>query len=74
MSSDPIERSVLAARLATLRGEYSSGQQLLAELDARASTLREQLLRIHGAMQVLDELLACSARVSGEPVRSGDGA
>ena len=52
-----IERSLLAARQATLRGEYSSGQALLADLEARSAALREQLLRIHGALQVLDELL-----------------
>jgi hypothetical protein len=52
-----IDRSVLVMRLATLKSEYTSGQHLLADLDARASTLREQLLRINGAAQVLEELL-----------------
>lgn len=56
----PLERSVLAARLATLRGEYSSGQQVLAELELRAAALREQLLRIQGAAQVLEELLGAT--------------
>ena len=52
-----IDRSVLVMRLATLKSEYTSGQHLLADLDARAATLREQLLRINGAAQVLEELL-----------------
>uniref|UniRef100_UPI003F49777D hypothetical protein n=1 Tax=Cupriavidus necator TaxID=106590 RepID=UPI003F49777D len=56
-----IERSRLQARLATLRSEYSSGQRLLAETEARATTLHEQLLRIGGAAQVLEELLAAEA-------------
>jgi hypothetical protein len=64
-TTDPIERSVLAARLATLRGEYSSGQALLADLEARAATLREQLLRIQGAAQVLDELLQAAGADAG---------
>ncbi|UIF91184.1 hypothetical protein [Cupriavidus sp. UYPR2.512] len=60
----PIERSLLQARLATLRSEYGTGQRLLAEAEARAATLREQLLRIGGAAQVLEELLA----TADEPV------
>ena len=56
-----IECSVLAARLVTLRGEYGAGQQVLAELEARAQGLREQLLRIQGAAQVLEELLGPGA-------------
>ncbi len=58
----PIERSLLQARLATLRSEYNAGQRLLAEAEARAATLREQLLRIGGAAQVLEELLATNAQ------------
>lgn len=61
-STAPIERSLLQARLATLRSEYSAGQRLLAEAEARAATLREQLLRIGGAAQVLEELLAVDAQ------------
>jgi hypothetical protein len=55
--NDAIDRSLLAARLTMLRSEYSSGQAMLADLEARAATLREQLLRIHGAAQVLEEVL-----------------
>ncbi|MFC4158645.1 hypothetical protein [Chitinimonas lacunae] len=56
-SSNHLDRSVLVARLTTLKSEYSAGQRQLAELEARAATLREQLLRINGAAQVLAELL-----------------
>ena len=69
---EPIERSLLAARLATLRGEYSSGQQLLADLEARSGALREQLLRIQGALQVLEELLQASAPAVASRQESGE--
>jgi hypothetical protein len=43
-------------RLMALQSEYESGQKMLAELDARRSTLVNTLLRIEGAIQVLKEL------------------
>ncbi len=52
-----MDRTIIEARLATLRSEFSSGQRLLAEHEAQAAALREQLLRISGAMRVLAELL-----------------
>lgn len=53
-----MDRTIVEARLATLKSEFSSGQRLLAEHEAKAHALREQLLRISGAMRVLSELLA----------------
>ena len=47
----------LEQRLHALRSEYESGQQMLADLEARQATLRETLLRIAGAIQVRDEEL-----------------
>ena len=44
-----------------LRAELESGQKLLAELDAKQTHLRSSLLRISGAMQVLEELLSQEA-------------
>lgn len=52
-----MDRTIVEARLATLKSEFSSGQRLLAEHEAKAHALREQLLRISGAMRVLWELL-----------------
>ncbi|MFZ5509195.1 MAG: hypothetical protein ACOZCP_03965 [Pseudomonadota bacterium] len=52
-----MDRTIIEARLATLKSEFSSGQRLLAEHEAQAAALREQLLRISGAMRVLAELL-----------------
>ena len=64
--NDParIDRNTLVARLVTLKSEYTSGQRLLADLDTRAATLREQLLRIEGAAHVLGELLQASSETA----------
>jgi hypothetical protein len=54
-------------RLQELKAEYESGQQMLAELGAKQGTLRDTLLRISGAIQVLEEELAKVGQ-SGEHV------
>lgn len=43
-------------RLEQLREEYRRGQEQLALLDRRRQELQETLLRISGAVQVLEEL------------------
>lgn len=53
-------------RLAQLRQEYEKGQQMLDSLRQQQAELEQTLLRISGAMQVLEELLA-QADPSGEP-------
>ena len=47
----------LENRLQELRTEYKMGQKKLADLDAQANVLRNTLLRISGAIQVLEEEL-----------------
>ena len=47
----------LQKRLEELKTEYKSGQRMLSELEERATNLRQTLLRISGAIQVLEELL-----------------
>ncbi|HKP51310.1 MAG TPA: hypothetical protein VJ183_01515 [Chloroflexia bacterium] len=54
-------REQIEARLQELRSELESGQKLLGDLEAQQASLRSTLLRISGAMQVLEELLAGSA-------------
>lgn len=44
------------ARLELLRREFETGQQRLAELETQRAQLTETLLRISGAIQVLEEL------------------
>jgi uncharacterized coiled-coil protein SlyX len=54
----------LQARLTELRAEYSKGEQTLADLEAKTANVRATMLRISGAIQVLEELT--------EPVGNGD--
>jgi len=56
----------LEQRLKELKAEFESGQKALAELDNRQAELRNTLLRISGAIQVLEEELGKSIDDSGE--------
>ena len=56
----------LEERLNKLKSEFESGQKMLAELDVKASNLRETLLRISGAIQVLEEELKETAGTVSE--------
>jgi predicted nuclease with TOPRIM domain len=47
----------LTTRLAQLRQDLATGRERLTQLDAQRSQLTETLLRIAGAVQVLEELL-----------------
>ncbi len=49
--------SRLRQRLETLREEYEKGQGALQDLESQAANLRATLLRISGAIQVLQEEL-----------------
>ena len=51
-------RTHIQARLEELKKEFESGQSRLRELDNQQALLRETLLRISGAIQVLNEVLA----------------
>ena len=53
-------REQLVDRLTQLQREYDSGQKMLAEMEAKQANLRDTLLRISGAIQVLEELLAAN--------------
>lgn len=46
----------LELRLQELRAEFAAGQKMLADLEAKQAHVRETLLRISGAIQVLEEL------------------
>ncbi|MBW4443412.1 MAG: hypothetical protein KME10_19705 [Plectolyngbya sp. WJT66-NPBG17] len=48
----------LEHRLNLLRSEFEAGQTALAELETKKANLRDTLLRISGAIQVLEEELA----------------
>ena len=60
-------------RVDELKAELGKGQQMLAELEAKQAELRQTLLRISGAIQVLEELLAGSTTPEGMLVsQNGD--
>jgi predicted nuclease with TOPRIM domain len=50
-------REKLQKRLEELKTEFESGQRMLSQLETRQSDLKSTLLRISGAIQVLEELL-----------------
>jgi len=57
--------SKLRQRLSELRAEYDKGQEALQGLESQAANLRATLLRISGAVQVLQETL-------GDEVEAGE--
>ena len=52
----------LEHRLQELKSEFESGQKVLAELEAKQVNIQNTLLRIQGAIQVLEEELAKPAQ------------
>lgn len=50
-------REQIEKRLAELRSEYEEGQRMLADLQARQNSLHETLLRIAGAIMVMEEMI-----------------
>jgi len=55
-------RELLERRLKELQSEFEVGQKMLAELEAKQAHLKSSLLRISGAIQVLEEMLGPGAR------------
>ena len=53
-------------RMEELRNELAKGEQQLAALDRERAATRDTILRIQGAIQVLEELRA-AAQPKGEP-------
>jgi predicted nuclease with TOPRIM domain len=45
-------------RLQSLKSEFEAGQKMMADLEAKQANLRDTLLRISGAIQVLEELMS----------------
>jgi hypothetical protein len=54
----------LQDRVQKLKDEFKRGKDQLAETESRAQLLRETLLRISGAIQVLEEELGVSPGAS----------
>ncbi len=51
-------REQLEQRLQSLKAEYQSGQNRVAELETELAGYTETLMRIAGAIQVIEEMLA----------------
>lgn len=51
-------RQKLEQRLEQLKAEFEAGQKMLTELEAKQANVRETMLRISGAIQVLEEELS----------------
>ncbi|NJM40365.1 MAG: hypothetical protein HC853_06165 [Anaerolineae bacterium] len=60
----------LEQRLTELKSEYLSGQKMLADLQSQQANLQQTLLRISGAMQVLEELLGVSPQPDADAGRN----
>lgn len=60
-------QDAIEARLAELREEARKGEEMLAELQQRQAALRDTLLRIHGAIQVLEELRGPAGDAQQDP-------
>ncbi|WP_410791017.1 hypothetical protein [Kribbella sp. C-35] len=67
-TQDAAMREKAQSRLSELQREYEVGQRRLQEFMAQEVTLRETLLRISGAIQVLEEL---TGRPPGEQATVG---
>ena len=51
-----MQEDQIQERLESLKKEFESGQKRLGELEAEQAYVRETMLRISGAIQVLQEL------------------
>lgn len=59
---------MIEQKLQELREEYAKGEQQLVQLDQRRRELQETMLRISGAIQVLEELASAGVH---EPQSNG---
>lgn len=65
-------REQLEQRLSDLKAEYERGRKLMSDLEAQQATLQNTLLRINGAMQVLEEVLANAGQPDSQSGPSPD--
>lgn len=60
-------RGELERRLTELRSEFEAGRRLEVDLQARLSEVSQTVLRVSGAIQVLEELLSADGSRNGAP-------
>lgn len=63
-NQDQVDRKLLKEKLHMLQLELKSGKNKLISLENNAEALRETLLRISGAIQVLEEILEDSQGIA----------
>lgn len=63
-------RDRLEQRLTALRSELAAGQKMSNELDAKRAELQATMLRIAGAIQVIEEVLQAEPAAEPAPARS----
>ena len=54
-------------RLRELRDEFESGQRALSDLATRQATLRNQMMQLSGAIQILEEILTRDTAEQAKP-------
>ena len=52
------QTEMIKARLEELKSNYAAGEQQMQTLETRKHELKQTMLRIQGAIQVLEEMLA----------------
>lgn len=67
-------KNQLQERLDELKKEYEAGQAMLRDLEQEQTRVQQTLLRISGAIQVLEELLAAEAGTPKKAKGAGDDA
>jgi len=72
MSMSAIPRDQIEARLAELRRELEQGRAVLADLETKQREITAAMLRITGAAQVLEELLAAAPPALDPPAPPAD--
>lgn len=65
-STDKFMQQQIQSRIEVLKNEFETGQAKLRELEMQQSRIRETLLRISGAIQVLEEMLEAN-KPDGQP-------
>jgi hypothetical protein len=61
-----ITHQIITQRLETLRTDYEQGERVKQDLTTKFSDIDHTLLRISGAIQVLEELTVASQEIVSE--------
>jgi chromosome segregation ATPase len=62
----------LEQRLEELRDQFESGQKMMTDLENQQINLRNSLLRISGAIQVLEELKTTESGIEKMPEKTDE--